>query len=171
MQSASYWIERLQLTPHPEGGYFIETYRSAHMLATAHLPAAYDAPRAMATAIYFLLEGGDFSAFHRLKGDEIWHHYEGSPLTVHRISPDGTLMQSSLGRDPDAGQDLQLLIPAGTWFAATVDDPSGYGLVGCTMTPGFAFPDLELGDRDALLRSFPRHRALIERLTRPGRGN
>jgi predicted cupin superfamily sugar epimerase len=169
MRTAAYWIKKLHLAPHPEGGYFVETYRSAHTFATAHLPATYDAPRAMATAIYFLLEGGDFSAFHRLKGDEIWHHYAGCPLTIHRISPDGTLTLSRLGSDPDPDQSPQALVPASSWFAATADDPSSYALVGCTTAPGFAYPDLELGTRENLIRSFPRHREVIERLTRADR--
>lgn len=169
MSTAADWIERLHLTPHPEGGYFIESYRSPHTLATAHLPRTYDAPRALATAIYFLLEGGDFSAFHRLKGDEIWHHYGGGALTLHRIDPDGSMDAAILGNDLTAGERPQVIIPAGTWFAAAVSDPNSYALAGCTMAPGFSFADLELADRDALVRAYPEHAAIIARLTRRSR--
>ena len=171
MRDATYWIERLHLAPHPEGGFYVETYRSPVTLPTEVLPADFVAPRSAATAIYFLLAGDDFSAFHRLRSDEVWHHYAGSPLTIHRIEPDGTLTQDRLGGDTDSGGFPQTTIPAGCWFAATVDDPASYALVGCTMAPGFSPADLELAGREALLRAFPRHRALIERLTRPERGD
>jgi uncharacterized protein len=169
MTTATDWIERLHLTPHPEGGYFIETYRSPHTLPTAHLPRSYDAPRAMATAIYFLLEGEDFSAFHRLKGDEIWHHYAGCALTLHLIDADGSMRTIHLGTELGAGQHPQVIIPADTWFAAAVDDPTSYVLVGCTMAPGFTYADLELGDRETLSKTYPEHAVTIVRLTRPSR--
>ena len=158
------------MSPHPEGGFFVETYRSVHILPTASLPPAYDAPRSIATAIYFLLESGDFSAFHRLRGDEMWHHYAGSPMTIHIISTDGTLARARLGSDPDEGRSPQALVPAGSWFAVSVDDPSSFALAGCTTAPGFAFADLELGTREGLLGSFPQHREWIERFTRTGGG-
>jgi uncharacterized protein len=170
MHDSAYWIGKLHLAPHPEGGYFVETYRSPQILATPHLPRTYDAPRSLATAIVFLLEGDDFSAFHRLKGDEIWHHYAGGPLTLHMIDPEGTLTTARLGDDPEGGGSPQVIVPAGCWLAANVDGLHGYGLVGCTMAPGFAFADLELGRREELVRSFPPHRALIERFTRRASG-
>jgi hypothetical protein len=166
MRDAAAWIEKLHMSPHPEGGFYVETYRSGHVLSTTSLPPAYDAPRPASTAICFLLESGDFSAFHKLRGDEVWHHYAGSSMTIHIISRDGTLARARLGSDPDAGQSPQALVPAGNWFAVSVDDPSSFALAGCTMAPGFAFADLELGSRQILLRAFPQHREWIEKFTR-----
>ena len=83
--NAAYWIETLDLRPHPEGGYFRRVYTAANSIDPAALPAGYRGPRPVASAIYYLLEGAEFSSLHRLKSDEIWHFYTGSPLTVHII--------------------------------------------------------------------------------------
>lgn len=120
----------------------------------------------MATAIYFLLPGDQFSALHRLRSDEVWHFYAGSSLTLHIIDPQGCLTQKKLGTNPDKGESFQVVVEAGCWFGATVDDPQGYALVGCTVAPGFEFEDFELGNRQQLLEQYPQHRELIERLTR-----
>jgi predicted cupin superfamily sugar epimerase len=159
-------IRTLRLIPHPEGGHFAETYRSADHLPADALGGRYGGPRACATAIYFLLLGHEFSALHRLRSDEMWHFHAGCGGRIVTISPDGKLGESRIGADPDQGQALQVLIPAGTWFGATVDDPASYILAGCTVSPGFAYEDFELGTRDALVAAYPLHRAVIERLTR-----
>jgi predicted cupin superfamily sugar epimerase len=166
MPDARYWIERLSLRRHPEGGWFRETYRSAERIAREHLPSRFAGDRCFSTAIYYLLESGDFSALHRIAGDEGWHFYDGTPLSLHQISPDGECSHLLLGRDLDAGQQPQAVVPAGWLFAATVDEPGTYSLVGCTVAPGFDFADFELPSREALCALYPQHRALIERLTR-----
>jgi predicted cupin superfamily sugar epimerase len=166
MPDARTWIERLQLRPHPEGGWFRETYRSAETIAREHLPQRFTGPRCFATAIYYLLQGSDFSALHRIRQEEGWHFYDGSPLTLHLIAGDGTYSSISLGRDLDAGQQPQAVVPAGWLFAATVDDPASFSLAGCTVAPGFDFADFELPSRADLVAQYPRHHALIERLTR-----
>jgi uncharacterized protein len=148
--AAARWIRSLGLTPHPEGGYYRETYRG---------------PGNACTAIYFLLEGRQVSRLHRMRSDELWHHYAGGPLTVSAIAPAGTLTEFTLGGDPDAGQAPQGVVAAGHWFGAALATDDAYALVGCTVAPGFAFADLELARRDALLAAFPQHAALIERLT------
>lgn len=158
------WIERLRLQRHPEGGWFRETYRATERLPRAALPARFDGDRAVATMIYYLLEGADYSAWHRIRQDEGWHYYAGSPLTLHLIDPAGRYSIRRLGLDADA--EPQGLAPAGWLFAATVDDPAGYTLVGCTVAPGFEFADFDLPPREQLLRQYPEHRAVIERLTR-----
>ncbi|WP_027892208.1 cupin domain-containing protein [Calidithermus chliarophilus] len=155
--SAEYWIKRLGLQPHPEGGYYTETYRAAQTLPDG---------RPVATEIYFLLEHDNFSALHRLNSDETWHFYTGDGLTVHLIEPGGAYRTLNLGPDPTQGQTFQGVVPAGCWFGATVDAPGGYALVGCTVAPAFDFADFELAEREALSRLYPQHRALIERLTR-----
>jgi uncharacterized protein len=165
-KSAQYWIDKLKLIPHPEGGYFRETYRSELSIAREALPPQFTGSRLVSTAIYFLLEKENFSAFHRLHSDEIWHFYAGSPITVHVIEPDGGYSEILLGSDPDAGEVLQAVVKAGRWFASRVRDSKGFGLVGCTVAPGFDFADFEMGKRSELIKLYPQHRKLIESLTR-----
>jgi predicted cupin superfamily sugar epimerase len=166
MSEAKRWIDELQLRPHPEGGYFRETYRSAEVVARAHLPSRFSGDRAFSTAIYFLLEGTDFSALHRIQQDEVWHHYDGSSVTIDLISPAGDHSAVRLGRNLDAGERPQAVIPAGFLFGAFLTDPRSYALVGCTVAPGFDFDDFTLPRRDELVKQYPQHRQLIERLTR-----
>jgi len=165
-KTASYWIEKLELQPHPEGGYFRQTYRAETTIARAALPAGFAGDRAASTAIYFLLEGQNFSAFHRLKSDEVWHFYAGSPLSVHVIDPAGSYSCLRLGNDPDAGQVFQAVVRKSFWFASHVEDWASWALVGCTVAPGFDFEDFEMASRESLLREYPQHRENIERLTR-----
>jgi hypothetical protein len=165
-QDARYWISRLNLTPHPEGGYFRETYRAAEEIAPDGLPPRFDKARAFSTAIYFLLESGDFSALHRLRSDEMWHFYGGSCLAIHIIDRAGRYRLAPLGADLETGQSLQVMVEAGCWFGATVTQPDSWTLAGCTVAPGFDFSDFELARRAVLLERHPGHRVLIERLTR-----
>jgi predicted cupin superfamily sugar epimerase len=165
-KSAQYWIERLRLEPHPEGGYFRQTYRSDLTIARNALPERFTGDRVASTAIYFLLEGDNFSAFHRIRSDEVWHFYAGSELIVHVLDGEGTYSSISLGSDPDAGNVFQAVVRAGSWFASHVADWKSFAVVGCTVAPGFDFADFELGKRSELLREYPQHKELIERLTR-----
>ncbi|WP_343305866.1 cupin domain-containing protein [Chitinophaga niabensis] len=158
--TAAYWRETLQLTQHVEGGSFRETYRAPLVLQQ---PAG---PRAASTGIYFLLEDGEFSAFHRIASDEMWHFYDGVTLHIYEIKPNGTLHVHRLGRDITQGEQLQLVIPAGSWFASSVEETGGFALVGCTVAPGFDFADFELAERAALSQLFPQHAGLIGLLTR-----
>jgi uncharacterized protein len=167
MTDAKVWIDTLQLRPHPEGGYFRETYRSEETVAKAALPARFQGDRAFSTAIYYLLDGDDFSALHRIKQDEVWHFYDGSSLTIHVIDVEGNYSTTLLGRNPAAGEVPQAVVRAGCFFGATVNRVRSYSLVGCTVAPGFDFADFELPGREELCRLFPRHRPIIEKLTRP----
>ena len=160
------WIEHLGLVRHPEGGWYRETYRSSEQIRREHLPARFDGDRAFATAIYFLLESGDVSALHRIRQDEVWHFYDGSPLTLHLLSAEGEYSTLQLGRDLGAGQRPQALTPSGFLFGATVDEPGVFTLVGCTVAPGFDFADFEMPSREELRRLYPAQGDLIERLTR-----
>lgn len=163
---ARYWVVKLQLEPHPEGGYYRETYRSDVTISQGALPAGFAGPRAAATAIYFLVESENFSAFHRLRSDELWHYYAGSPLLVHMIDSAGAYSSLILGNDPDAGQVPQAVVPAGYWFASHVADWKSWALVGCTVSPGFDFEDFEIGQRAELIEQYPQHQKVIHRLTR-----
>lgn len=163
-KTASYWIEKLGLLPHPEGGYYRETYRSAEVTEQNGLPERFTGPRNFSTAIYFLLRSRDRSLFHRIKSDELWHHYAGSPLSLYVLNDQG-LTHFRLGPDPDNGESLQVAIPAGSWFGALVDREESYTLSGCTVAPGFDFADFEFADRNALLKTFPAHKRILELLT------
>jgi uncharacterized protein len=164
---AEYWIKKLGLFSHPEGGYYRESYRSDEMIAGGALPVRFaGGERAYSTAIYFLLAGGGFSAFHRLHSDELWHFYAGDPLTIHALDEKGGYSRSVLGCDGEKGEAFQAVIRAGSWFGAALEDTDSFALVGCTVAPGFDFRDFEMGDRSELIRLYPGHRSLIEQLTR-----
>ncbi len=165
---ADEWIRALQLEPHPEGGYFREVYRSEERLDASALPGRYGASRSTGTSIYFLLPGNRFSAFHRLKSDEIWHHHDGCAAVIPIIDAEGNLETMRLGKNAAAGERPQAEIPRGCWFAAAPADPESYTLAGCSVAPGFEYGDFELGKREELLALFPAHRDLILRFTRPG---
>ena len=172
---SGYWIKKLGLEPHPEGGYFRQTYKSElkvtpWALLSSLRPGTIPSigrPRAASTAIYFLLEGENFSAFHRLKSDEMWHFYAGSPLMVHVIDPSGKYSSTLLGSDAEAGQVFHAIVPAGCWFASHVADWKGWTLVGCTVAPGFEYEDFEMGKAEELVKEYPKNREIINRLTRP----
>jgi len=148
------------LRPHPEGGYFTETYRSGGKAAYPGLGA-----RNFSTAIYFLLQAGNRSRLHRLKADEVWHFHLGGPLAVAQIYPDGRVENTILGADVRAGQRLQHAVPAGCWFGSYPCEGTDFSFVGCTVAPGFDFKDFELGSRAELLGRFPGAAELIKKLT------
>ncbi len=158
-------IKELDLKPHPEGGYFKETYRSEGKINEDSLYSNYNGKRNYATCIYFLLTSDTFSAFHKIKQDEIWHFYEGSPISLHTISENGNHSEYIIGCDFDKGQTPQLVVPGGHFFGARVINKSGYALVGCTVSPGFDFSDFELPSRKELISKFPQYQELITELT------
>lgn len=160
--TAQEWIDLLKLEPHPEGGFYRETYRAPLEVS----PPSHPGPRSASTAIYYLLREGDVSTFHRLLSDELWHHYAGGSLTVHTLSETSGYGALRLGPDPTAGERLQTLVPGGVWFGATVAEGSSYVLAGCTVAPGFDFADFEMARREDLLERFPDREGIIGRLTR-----
>lgn len=166
MEEVEEIILSLDLRPHPEGGYFKETYRSRGTLDPKCLGDAYSGLRNYATGIYYLLTAEVFSAFHNIRQDEIWHFYKGSPIQLHMISPNGNYSQVQIGSDFKKGEQPQFVVPGGYWFAAETFSNGVYGLVGCTVTPGFDFDDFVLADRQSLLSQFPQHSEIISRLTR-----
>jgi len=162
---AQEWIDRLNLAAHPEGGWFREVYRSAVSLPASALPAGFAGPHAASTAIYYLLQKPQFSAFHRIRSDELWHLYDGGPLRIHGFAPAGGYACHTLTSEPLSAGAPMLTVPAGTWFAAELDEAADFALAGCTVAPGFDFADFELARPDELARRFVGHRPLIERLT------
>lgn len=163
--NAEYLIEKLGLQKHPEGGYYRETYRCQDLINTENSLVRYRTKRNSSTAIYYLLKGHDFSAFHRLKSDEIFHFYTGSSLTVHLINPQGEYTQKKLGSNLANDENFQIVISHGDWFASHVSQPDSYSLIGCTVSPGFDFADFELGKRDELIKLCPQHHNIISQLT------
>jgi predicted cupin superfamily sugar epimerase len=159
MNTPSPWIEKLDLLPHPEGGFYSEVFRSPHHVTPG---GEFVGSRNLATCIYYLLPSGTFSAFHRLRSDELWTHADGGTLSVHVIDPGGRYALYELGTDEDALPFLH--IPAHHWFAA---EPAKYtdSLVTCVVAPGFDFQDFEIAKHNDLCEAYPLHKALIARLT------
>ena len=171
MQDAPQWIAKLNLQPHPEGGYFREIYRSAEELDGITLKDKRKGTRNLATSIYFLLYSGEKSFFHRLRSDEIWYYHAGSPFNIYCIDEQGNSRNILLGSLPEMHQVPQVIIPAGTIFGAMVLENNSYSLAGCMVTPGFSFDDFELMSREYLLDKFPRERDLIIKLTRESKSS
>lgn len=163
--SAAYWIKKMQLLTHVEGGYYREIYRSTITVNKDSLPQGFHGNRNICTAIYFLLANNQFSSFHRIASDEIWHFYSGDALSIYEIEPNGMLIEHRLGSNAEAGEVFQSVIKAGNWFASRVASGEGYALVGCTVSPGFDFEDFEIAERKSLIEQFPRHEELIRQLT------
>jgi predicted cupin superfamily sugar epimerase len=186
--TAAQMAASLGLEPHPEGGYYLETYRAAQTLRTPR------GERPASTAIVFLITAESVSRLHRLASDELWVYQGGLPLELVTIAPGGELDRRVLGdpveiiRSRDHGHlpadDVSAgppegppgllslaLVPAGSWQGARLAGgphlpaDSAWALVSCVVTPGFDFEDFELGDREALLASFPQHAGLVRELT------
>ncbi len=162
LTTAQDWISQLHLLPHPEGGYYKETYRSKEESGFK----GFKGQRNISTAIYFLLEEKDKSHFHRIQSDELWFFHEGSSLEIFILGEEQVEI-ISLGKNVDKNEQLHAVIPAGVWFGALVKDQQGYALVSCTVAPGFDFRDFELGKKKALINLFPQHGSLIDTLGYP----
>ena len=159
-------IQKYNLEPHSEGGWYKQTYKSNEEIGADALPERFGASRAFSTAIYFLLEKGNFSAFHRIKSDECWHFYAGDPLLIYIIEQTGELKIISLGSNYEKGQSFQYVVPANCWFASRPAPGSEYCFVGCTVSPGFEFEDFELADATELSVMYPQHKSIIIELCR-----
>lgn len=167
MKRAADWIKLLNLTPLPEeGGLYREIYRSKETIPASALPGRFNGDRCFATSIYYLLQQGELSAFHRLHQDEIWHFYEGGPLEVCILAQDGSCRIEWVGRQVEQGQHLQLVLRAGEIFGAIVEAGWEYSLIGCTVAPGFEFHDFERIPRDKLVEMYPCNHAEINRFSR-----
>ena len=159
-------VELLGLTPHPEGGFFRETYRAGCELPVGSLPSVYTGPRSAGTAIYYLLRDGAFSALYRVHGEEMFHFYLGDPVEMLQLHEGGEGEVIVLGTDIHAGMTPQVLVPAGVWQGSRLLSGGSFALLGTTMSPGFDFSDFELGRREELLKSHPAFNHRILELTR-----
>ena len=158
--------KELNLLPHPEGGYYKETYRSKGVISNSCLPSDFSGERNIATGIYFLIEKGNFSALHKIKSDETWHFYYGDALEVIEINEQGNLKITKIGSNIIKGETFQYTVKANTWFGSRVSGNGNFSLVGCTVYPGFDFNDFELANKQDLINLFPQHQNIITQLTR-----
>lgn len=163
-------ISKLGLQPHPEGGYYKETYRTEKQIPQNILGQPFKQSCAYSTAIYYLLESGQHSRLHKIASDEVWHFYSGQPLVVVEFNEDGLAKETIISNQLDAGHTPQHVVKAGHWFGAytLATEKEDYSLVGCTVSPGFNFEDLIFleGDyKSNLLKIHPKHEKLINRLT------
>jgi uncharacterized protein len=155
-------VGHLQMLPHPEGGYYRETYRAQEQAMFENM----EGKRNLATAIYFLIEKNNFSALHKIKSDETWHFYDGDALEVIEITEEGEVIKTAIGRNLQQGEVYQYTVKAGRWFGSRVKEDGSYSLVGCTVAPGFDFRDFELAKQQTLCRQYPQHEELIQEMTR-----
>jgi uncharacterized protein len=164
-------IDTLGLMPHPERGFYAETYRGAARVRISARTTSSDAERSASTAIYFLVTADEpLTSLHRLKSDEVFHLYEGGPLEILRLFPDGRSDVARLGLDLAAGERPQAVVPAGTWFGTELAAGAPHCLAGCTVAPGFEFADFELADGPDLEARYPAAADRIRRMRRPGAG-
>jgi predicted cupin superfamily sugar epimerase len=162
--TSSALIDFYQLEPHPEGGFYKRTYTAKTLLDKESLGAVFEGNRVISSAIYYLLTEGTFSAFHRIKSDELWHFYHGVALNIHVLYPNGKYELRKLGSSISNGESFQLTIEAGCWFASVPDNPDGFSFVGCTVSPGFDFADFELAKYESLAQLYPDQAELISSL-------
>ena len=151
----NFWVQKLGLEKHPEGGYYRETYRS---------PLQYEG-RSLSTHIYYLLPGERCSKFHRLRYDEHWYFHHGSSMKIYFLHEDGRITVRQLGVDPDRGEELSVMVPGGIIFGGEVMNKSSFTLVSCHMAPGFHFEDFEMFSRQQLVGMFPEQEAIIQKLS------
>lgn len=165
MNTAEYFIEKLAMQPHQEGGYFKEIIASKQTIPMEDPTLKEDKTRKLWTSIYFLLRDGEVSNFHRLQSDEMWYYHAGSSLTIYMITPQGEFITKELGITIEQGEAPQVLVPKGTIFGSAMNK-QGFSLVGCMVSPGFDFRDFELFKRDELLQKYPSYQDAIMKLTR-----
>lgn len=158
-------IRALELKPHPEGGFYRESYRAGEAIPSSALPDRYEGERAFSTTIYYLLTPETRSRIHRLKSDEIFHFYLGDSVEFVLLFADGGWSREILGASLEYGERPQLVIPGGVWFGARLVQRGAFALMGATVAPGFEFGDYEEGNRDYLLRNYPEAKELILELT------
>ena len=159
-----YYISKLGLEPHPEGGYFKRIYESGEMITDQELSVSFEGKRLLYTSIYFLLTSKDVSHFHRLQSDELWYYHGGSPLSVHIIDENGEYQERKLGLNLDKGEVPQVLVPKNSIFGSSVTDKDTFSLVGCMVSPGFEYQDFEMFTQDELLAKYPQHKDIIMKL-------
>jgi len=158
-------VSELALSPHPEGGFYKETYRNPFTIDTTWKDSDVVVKRNLSSSILFLLLSDNFSAFHRIHQDELWYFQGGDGVLIHELNPQGEYIKHQLHLDPKIGRP-QILIPANSWFASEVMPGDKWSLSGCMVNPGFDFKDFEMADRSSLLKEYPGHQEVVRKLTR-----
>jgi hypothetical protein len=148
------------MSPHPEGGFYKEVFRSRIEIRKN----GFSEEKQACTSIYYLLQGKDYSGFHRLASDEIWYYHKGEALHIYELPVSGLLKTHELS-DQETG-DLSVVIEAGSWFAAGIPSGKGFTLVSCAVAPAFDFKEFEMAGKDKLSLLFPQHADIIERFCR-----
>lgn len=164
MFSADYFISKLGLKSHIEGGYFKEIYKNSFDITDNDFSFDFEGKRSLSTTIYFLLKSGQVSKFHQLKFDEIWFYHYGCPMIIHTINNSGEHQQSKLGLNIEMNETPQVLIPANTIFGAEPMENNSFSLVSCLVSPGFDFRDFKLFDEKELCILYPKNEAIIKKL-------
>ena len=159
-----FFISKLGLTPHQEGGYYKQSFHSTETITDQKGTMNFEGNRKLYTSIYFLLTSNDISHFHRLKSDELWYYHAGSPLTIHVIEENGEYKEIKLGLNMDNGEVPQALVPKNTIFGSSVMDADTFSLVGCMVSPGFEYKDFELFTQQELLVKYPQHKDVIMKM-------
>ncbi len=165
MFTGKYFIEKLGLKSHPEGGYYKECLKSKDVIDASTINQGFDGERRLWTSIYFLLKDREISRLHRLRADEVWYFHSGTPLVIYIIDKNGEIRRVKLGLDIERGEQPQILVSKGSIFGAEMDG-TGYSLVGCMVAPGFEFSDFELLDKEKLILDYPQHEFIIRKLTK-----
>ncbi|MFJ7678648.1 cupin domain-containing protein [Peribacillus sp. NPDC097198] len=164
MNDANYYVTKLGMEPHPEGGFYKRTFESEERTSDQELSVEFEGKRKLYTSIFFLLGSTDISHLHRLKSDELWYYHAGSPLTIHVIDENGDYKERKLGINLDEGEVPQVLVPKNSIFGSSVREEDTFSLVGCMVSPGFEFQDFELFTQEELLSKYPQHREVIMKL-------
>lgn len=160
MKNADYFINKLEMLPHVEGGFYKEIISSEESITTSD-----NKEKKLFSSIYFLLRTGEVSHFHQLTADEMWYYHAGSALTIYMISPSGELITKNLGLDIEKGEAPQILVPKGYIFGSAMIN-EGFSLVGCMVAPAFTFDDFKLFSQEDLLRKYPEHKDIILKLSK-----
>ena len=161
-QKVKLLVDKYNLQPHIEGGYFLDDYKSRERLPKE---VTGTGQRHAMTSCYYLLEEAQHSLFHRLKFDETWFFLDGGPCALYQLSPDEGLVKRILHSSVENGSDYKIIIPSGTWFAAKPEPGSVFSFCSCLVAPGFDFDDWERGDPDELAKMYPQEEELIRSLT------
>ena len=164
IKQLDYWVTKLELEPHPEGGYFKQTYISQENISDRELSSDFRGRRALFSSIYFLLTDKNVSHFHRLKSDELWYFHGGSSLSVHVINETGEYREYKLGLDLEKGETPQVLVHKNSIFGSSVEAEDSCSLVGCMVSPGFVFEDFEMFTQAELLEIYPQHEKIIRKM-------
>lgn len=164
--SMEYWIGKLQLQPHPEGGYFKRIYTAEEEIPKVDSFEKFCGTRKLASSIHYLLPSDDFSAFHQLKQNEIWCFHYGSSLNLHLINEEGSYSTITIGLDIEKGEQPLYVVKAGNWFCGEVNKKNTFSLVSCILTPSFDFSDFTFGQKNILIKKFPKHENIIKKFTK-----